>query len=377
MVGDDFTISQGVNLDLGGATPFIVQRRRRFYDAAVARARLHPEAPLADAVAAWLTYLGATKPSPATLAAYRRDLAGVGNRLAEFEELEVVTLADLGRPALRSAFASWAADHAAASVRRAHSAWSSFFDFLVAEGLLDGNPMAGVPKPKTPTVLPRTIRARDGIPRLIATAAAPDPRSRRPWPARDLALVATFCVTGIREAEAVGLSTGSLVGEPGARRLEVVGKGNRARPIPVGAALERLIADYQAERVERFPDHDLGHPAVPLFVDVRGARLSVNQVRYLVERLYVRAGLRAQVPAGALVHALRHTFATSALEAGADVVELQELLGHASLETTRRYLSATGQGLRHVVDGHPGQEALRSVITAHDVPAELPETPIT
>ncbi|MGI8753149.1 MAG: tyrosine-type recombinase/integrase [Acidimicrobiales bacterium] len=343
----------------------------------MARARLHPEAPLADAVAAWLTNLGATKPSPATLAAYRRDLDGVSRRLAEFEELEVVTLADLRRPALRAAFASWAADHAAASVRRAHSAWSSFFDFLVAEGLLEGNPMAGVPKPKTPSVLPRTIRARDGIPRLLATAAASDPRSRRPWPARDLALVATFCVTGIREAEAVGLSTGSLVGEPGARRLEVVGKGNKARPIPIGPALERLIADYQGERVERFPDHDLGHPAVPLFVDVGGTRLSVHQVRYLVERLYIRAGLRAQVPAGALVHALRHTFATSALEAGADVVELQELLGHASLETTRRYLSATGQALRHVIDGHPGQEALRSVIAERDVPAALPDSPIT
>ena len=84
-------------------------------------------------------------------------------------------------------------------------------------------------------------------------------------------------------------------------------------------------------------------------------------MRYLVDRLYVRAGIRAQVPAGALVHALRHTFATAALEAGADVVELQELLGHASLETTRRYLSATAQGLRHVIQGHPSQAALRAV----------------
>jgi hypothetical protein len=75
--------------------------------------------------------------------------------------------------------------------------------------------------------------------------------------------------------------------------------------------------------------------ATPLFVDVRGRGLSVDQVKYLIERLYIRAGLRARVPAGALVHALGHTFATSALEAGADVVELQTLLGHASLDTTR------------------------------------------
>jgi site-specific recombinase XerD len=66
----------------------------------------------------------------------------------------------------------------------------------------------------------------------------------------------------------------------------------------------------------------------------------------LIERLYVRAGLRARVPAGALVHALRHSFAISALEAGAEVVELQTLLGHASLDTTPRYLDATAEGLR-------------------------------
>ncbi len=111
-------------------------------------------------------------------------------------------------------------------------------------------------------------------------------------------------------------------------------------------------------RRARFPHHDLDHLATRLFVDVRGRGLSVDQVKYLIERLYIRAGLRARVPAGALVHALRHTFATSALEAGADVVELQTLLGHASLDTTRRYLDATAEGLRQVVRGHPGQVAL-------------------
>ncbi|MCU4184693.1 tyrosine-type recombinase/integrase [Acidiferrimicrobium sp. IK] len=325
-----------------------------------------PASPLPDAVTSWLVVLGAQKPSPATLQAYRRDLLGVGGRLAALAggSLADVTVADLSRPLLRAAFADWASDHAVASVRRAHSAWSSFFDFLVSEGVVEGNPMAGIPKPKTPTVLPRTIRARDGVERLLITAGQPDPAARQPWPTRDLALAATFCVTGVREAEAAALDVGSLEGEPGARRLRVVGKGNKARPVPITSSLDDLLSVYQQERRARFPAHDLGHPATALFVDVRGRRLTVHQIRYLIERLYVRAGIRAQVPAGALVHALRHTFATSALEAGADVVELQELLGHASLETTRRYLSATGEGLRQVISAHPGQAALRRAVTA-------------
>ena len=337
--------------------------------AVVARRRLTPTSSLNDSVAAWLVNLGASKPSPATLAAYRRDVEGIAGRLAILEdlgELGDLGLPDLQRSALRAAFSSWASDHAAASVRRAHSAWSNLFDFLVAEGVIDGNPMAAIPKPKAPTVLPRSIRARDGVARLLHTASEVDSRARNPWPARDLAVIATFCVTGIREAEAAGLDVGSLSGEPGARRMEVRGKGGKVRPIPIDATLDLVLTGYQRERADRFPKHDLDHPGTPLFVDVVGRRMSVDQIRYLVEKLYVRAGIRAQVPAGALVHALRHTFATSALEAGADVVELQELLGHASLETTRRYLSATAQGLRHVIQSHPSQAALRQSLADRD-----------
>jgi integrase/recombinase XerC len=339
------------------------------------RRRLSASSGVADALDAWLVHLGAAKPSAATLAGYRRDVDGIAGRLAVLEghaeptpdglvpedATHRVHLRDLNRQALVAAFSSWASDHAAASTRRAHSAWSSFFDFLVAEGVVDGNPMAAVPKPKTPSSLPRSIRAPGAISRLLKAAAEPDSRARDPWPARDLALVATFCVTGIREAEAAGLSVGALAGEPGARRMEVKGKGGKVRPVPVDPALDRVLGDYLKERAARFPKDDLDHPSTPLFVDVRGRRMTVDQIRYLIEKLYVRAGIRAQVPAGALVHALRHTFATAALEAGADVVELQELLGHASLETTRRYLSATAQGLRHVIASHPSQAALRDV----------------
>ena len=72
-------------------------------------------------------------------------------------------------------------------------------------------------------------------------------------------------------------------------------------------------------------------------------------------------GVRAQVPAGALVHALRHTFATVALDHGTDMVELQEILGHASLDTTRGYLEATGAQIRTAVRSHPSQQAIRQI----------------
>jgi site-specific recombinase XerD len=320
--------------------------------------RLSPEAHLPEIIDAWLFQLGATKPSPRTLAAYRADVEGVA-RSIDSEGARVLRLEHLTKPALRAAFASWAADHAASSVVRAHSAWSSLFDFLVAEDLVDGNPMAAIGKPRLAPSAPKAIKADDAAQRLLTTATTIDTTARHPWPERDLALVALFLVSGIREGEAVALGVASLAGPAGARRLEVTGKGNKSRSIPIDAALENVLAAYQASRAARFADHDLDHPSTPLLVDTRGRRLAAHQMRYLIERLYTRAGIRARIPAGAMVHALRHSFATDALQAGADIVELQALLGHASLDTTRRYLDASAEGLRDVIKGHPSQIALR------------------
>jgi integrase/recombinase XerD len=302
------------------------------------------------------------KPSPHTVAAYRRDLEGIGRRVAEGAGIEPaeVTLAHLTRPALRRAFASWAGDHAAASIRRAWSAWNSLFDFLVAEELVAVNPMVSVTPPKAGRGRAKVIAGDDVAGRLLEVAATDDPTGRHPWPARDVALLATFLVTGIRLSEAVSLDLGALGGPPGARRMAVMGKGGRARAIPVEPPLEVLLGDYLDERRERFPRHRLDDPRVPLFVRAdNGQRPSRQQVQHWVDKLYRRAGVRGRVPAGALVHALRHTFATSALDHGVDVVELQELLGHSSLDTTRRYLDATAAGLREAIASHPAQAALR------------------
>ena len=202
-----------------------------------AEERLSPRSAFATLVEAWLHDLGATKPAANTVAAYRRDLEGVGRRIAREGELAQLRLKHLSKGALRAAFASWATDHSSASLLRAHSSWSRFFDFLVAEDLVDGNPMAAVGKPTATSGPPRAIRTPDATARLLAAAAVADPRGRDPWPERDLALVATFCVTGIREAEAVALGMGSFEGEsgaPGGCRCKARGaRRGRSRSRPV------------------------------------------------------------------------------------------------------------------------------------------------
>ncbi len=320
----------------------------------------HSPGSFLSAVESFLAARAPAKGSPHTLSAYRADLVGVGTRVAAAVgvTLESLELGALHKASLRSAFADLAADHARASLRRAWSAWNVFFDHLVAEDMVEANPMAGVAKPANVAGPAKVIRGLDVAGRLLAVAAVTDPSARHPWPARDVALLATFSVTGARLAEALSLSPTSFDGPEGERRLSIVGKGGKARTVPVFAAYEGLVRAYLHERATRFPRHRLELATTPLFVTTTGEAMAPHQVPYLVDRLYRRAGMRAQVPKGALVHALRHTFATTALDGGASVLEVSQLLGHASLDTTRRYVEATANELRDAVRAHPARLAV-------------------
>lgn len=303
------------------------------------------------------------KPSPDTLAAYRRDLEGVARRLPCGQRcfLSEISVSDLSKSEVRAAFASWAGDHAKTSVLRAWSVWNSFFAFLVAQDLVEGNPMSGIRKPRRPKQPVKAIRGEGITQRLLRSASVADPDARRTWPERDVALVAVLAVTGLRLGELVSLTVGCLDGPQASRRLTVVGKGDKARTIPIHGALETLLDRYLASRADRFPKQraSLQRPTTALFVDHDGLPISTGKVQYLIERLYCRAGIRAQVPPGALVHALRHTFATNALDGGASVLEVSQLLGHESLDTTRRYIEATASELRGAVANHPAHLAIQ------------------
>jgi site-specific recombinase XerD len=308
-----------------------------------------------EAVDRYLRTLQAAKPSPHTVAAYRRDLHGLAARIGEPETLG---LEQLSKDALRDAFASWADDHAKSSVMRAWSTWNGFFRFLVEEDLVAGNPMAAVRRPKPGRSQVKNIKGDGYVPRLLEAAANPAENERKTWPERDLALMATLLLTGLRLGELISLTVGSFDGGPGSRVVTVVGKGDKAREVPIDDALDSVLQRYLRTRSERFPRHDLQRPDTPLFIHHDGQPMTRDHVQYVIDKIYRRAGVRAQVPKGALVHALRHTFATDALRGGASVLEAQRLLGHASLNTTQRYLEATGDELRQAVNAHPSKAGL-------------------
>ncbi|WP_344977014.1 tyrosine-type recombinase/integrase [Salinactinospora qingdaonensis] len=303
-------------------------------------------APVERVVEHYLAARGAAKPSPHTLAAYRRDLEAVLACAAAVRECapEQVRLADLTTAVMRQAFARFATRRAASSVTRAWSTWNGFFAFLVSEAMVEGNPMSAVQRPRTAPREPKPLLGEDTPERLLEALAAGCRKARDPWPERDLAVLALALLTGMRSAELLALRLDSLGGRPGERRIRVVGKGERTRSIPIEEPLEALIQQYLRTRRERFGVALAGDDA--LLVDNRGAALRRGGLQYLVRQCYRHAGVNDRVAKGTLVHALRHTFATRLAEDGASVTEIMRLLGHASLNSSQSYIDVTAAAQR-------------------------------
>ena len=305
------------------------------------------------------------KDSSNTTAAYRRDLAGITTLLAERQSKagEELTVTELTGPLLRDAFGVFADTHAKSSVLRAWSTWNQFLTFCVAEGLLTGNPMGAVAKPKTPPLSPKPLRGEDTPERLLAAAATGQVKTRNPWPERDVLVIALGLIAGLRSTEMRALSIGSLVGRSGDMRLHVKGKGGKDRSIPVQPAMEQIITNYLNSCRTRFPQQPLSRDA-PLLRGHNGEPIGRGALEYLMQCCYRLAGLHDRVPVGANLHALRHTFATRLAEDGASASEIMALLGHASLSTSQNYIEATGREQRSAIASNRTYQAL-SAFTAN------------
>ena len=291
------------------------------------------------------------KPSVHTLAAYRRDLLLILDLVPEAQA--DLSIEDLSPRLLRSAFARFAATRAPASIYRAWSSWNAFFTFLVTEGVVAGNPMSAVDKPRVAQPSPKPLRGEDTPEQLLTAVAVPDQRQRDPWPERDLVVIALALCAGLRLSELLGLRTGSFVGRPGERRVEVAGKGGRPRTVPIEPELDAVVEAYVTSRRLRTT-----RDVEALLVDRQGVPLRRGGLQYLVQSAYRRAGIGDRVPRGAQLHALRHTFATRLAEDGANASEIMRLLGHGSLTTSQNYIEVTAAQQRAAVRANRTNRAL-------------------
>lgn len=317
---------------------------------------------LDEASQEFLSALGTSKPSAHTIRAYKQDLKAITTIMAS-QLGHAPTTADLLPRPLRKAFSTYAETHAKASIARCWSTWNQLNNFLVSDGIIDGNSMAAVKPPKVPKTEPHAL-ADDASRRLREAVRDGKVPGRKPWVTRDYALVVTLVGTGTRAAECLDLNIGSVEGQPGSRWIKVVGKGDKARTVGLDPRIEPLIDAYLTDRWRRFvggdadalPPADIWNeydPHDPLWVDEKNARMTYGKLAYMVKKAFRAAGIEGQREPGALIHALRHTFATSLIENGASAPEVQELLGHESLGTTQRYTATRSDSLRQAIAANP------------------------
>jgi integrase/recombinase XerC len=288
--------------------------------------------------------------SPHTIAAYTRDLRSLGS-YCDRSGLVSWSAVDSGH--LRSFAARLhASGLGPRSIQRRLSAVRSFYEFLQREGhalrgaaAADGerevakirsNPGQDVRAPKAARRLPQTLDA-DQMARLLEIPAG------EPFAARDRAIMELLYSSGLRLAEIVGLDLGSL--DLPDRTVHVLGKGEKARVVPVGRVALRTLEQWLGERAGLARSDEQA-----LFVGRSGRRLGRRAIELRVAYWARRQGLSARV----YPHLFRHSFASHLLESGAELRGVQELLGHADIATTQIYTHLDFQHLARIYDAtHP------------------------
>jgi site-specific recombinase XerD len=272
-----------------------------------------------------------------TCMAYERDVRACLEFLAGHG---VAKLADIRTPDLRR-FLAAEAEHrpAPSSQARTVAALRVFFRFCSESEYLEHDPAQVLRTPKKRQALPDVLD-RSELSRLLGTPGRAGVWSRvhAGKAERDRLLLALFAYGGLRRSELLGLDWDDVDLERRLIRVRVA-KGGRQRMLPLHPGLVPLLAAYRATRAP------LDHPA--LFVGVLGNRLSPTILTTTFRRYATAAGVdrRKRITP----HTLRHVFATELLGAGANLRQIQELLGHKHLDSTQRYTHVSAHQLRGAV----------------------------
>lgn len=272
--------------------------------------------------------------SPRTLAAYQQDLTDF---LAWNQQQSATPWLAIKQNQIRHYAATRHRQGLSAkTLQRRLAALRSLYRYLIREQKCTQNPALGVRAPKVRRKLPVTLDV-DQMDRLLSVS------TDEPLQLRDKAMMELFYSSGLRLAELGGLNIQDLDSRDGL--LEVTGKGNKTRLLPVGRmAIEAIQQWLPARTLLAKPDE----PA--LFVSQRGTRLSLRSIQSRLDQRAREQGCPQRIHP----HLMRHSFASHLLESSGDLRAVQELLGHADISTTQIYTHLDFQHLAQVYDqAHP------------------------
>jgi site-specific recombinase XerD len=297
--------------------------------------------------------------------AYRQDFIAIADLMTDGDPARLA-VADITKDSMRTAFAAYARDHEAASIRRCWSTWNVLCTFLYTGEQLAANPMQLVGRPKLARSLPKAL-PRTAVEALLETVAHDHgPKRQTDWAERDLALILAALLAGLRSEELRQADVGDIrTTDDGAAVIHVKGKGGKERSVPIEAGLLSVIETYLDSRAIRFPGAakrkvEVAGSALsrwpvrsPLFVGRDGERITRGTLQSRIKRAFKRSGPDAQPVPGALVHGLRHTYATELANSDVSVYTLMKLLGHESMTTSQRYVAAAGTETRSAAARNP------------------------
>jgi site-specific recombinase XerD len=284
-----------------------------------------------------------TDVSPATVTAYRSDVTAFVEWATD-SGLDGPRTIDRGTLRRYLAHARTAPTRtgrpaAARTLARRVAGLRRYFGWLTRTGVLEANPALRLAGPKGEGRLPHVLGGADldALLQGVAPAAVDDPPAVR---ARDTAVLELLYGSGLRVSELCAMRPEDLDLSRGL--IRVWGKGSKQRQVPANPASVEAIRDWLALRLHLATSET---PADAVFLNRKGRRLGTRDVRRIVDR-------RSVSPTHP--HALRHTFATHLLDNGADLRVVQELLGHASLQTTQVYTHVSKERLLQVYERtHP------------------------
>lgn len=275
-----------------------------------------------------------------TIDAYERDLGQFIAFMAQHlgDQISLKTLAELRAADFRAFMTARRQDGVSSrSVSRGLSAIRSFFRHLERRGRAEAATVIAMKTPRIPHSIPKPLSTTDSL--RVVDADTHAITNTEPWiGTRNAAILTLLYGCGLRISEALALNLQDAPLKDGDNMLRIKGKGGKTRLTPVLPGVKTAIQAY----LDLCPYPLSGQS--PLFVGVRGGRLSPRIIQLAIKHLRGTLGL----PPTATPHALRHSFATHLLSAGGDLRTIQELLGHSSLSTTQIYTEVSAARLLEV-----------------------------